>query len=116
LPRPRQRVFLTTLIDRIDVGAEKIDIHLRPARLAALVDVATPLPSASDDETQILSVTIRLRRAGREITMRIDGTDQFSTPKPDARLIKLLIRPASSMPHSSTTMACRLPHWPSGKG
>jgi hypothetical protein len=51
-----------------------------------------PLPSASDDETQILSVPIRLRRIGREITMRIDGTDPFATAKPDARLIKLLIR------------------------
>jgi hypothetical protein len=50
------------------------------------------LPSAIDDETQILSVPIRLRRTGREITMRIDGTARFATAKPDARLIKLLIR------------------------
>ena len=61
-------------------------------RLGALLDGETPLPSASDDETQILSVPIRLRRTGREITMRIDGTDPFATAKPDARLIKLLIR------------------------
>jgi site-specific DNA recombinase len=72
LPGTRQRAFLTTLIDRIDV--------------------ATPLPSASDDETQTLSVPIRLRRAGRAITMRIEGTDPFATAKPDARLVKLLIR------------------------
>jgi hypothetical protein len=88
----RQRAFLTTLIDRIDVGADQIDIHLRPTLLGVLLDVAPPLPSASDDESQILSVPIRLRRAGREITMRIDGTDPFATAKPDARLIKLLIR------------------------
>ena len=50
------------------------------------------MPSASDDETQILSVPIRLRRAGRVITMPIDGTDPFATAKPAARLIKLLIR------------------------
>ena len=92
LPGTRQRALLTTLIDRIDVGADQIDIHLRPTRLAALLDVATPLPSASDDEPQILSEPIRLRRTGREITMRIDGTDPFATAKPDARLIKLLIR------------------------
>jgi hypothetical protein len=30
LPGTRQRAFLTTLIDRIDVGADQIDIHLRP--------------------------------------------------------------------------------------
>jgi len=89
----RQRAFLTTLIDRIDVGADQIDIHLRPARLAALLDVAaTLLSGATDDEIQILSVSVRLRRAGRAIRMLIEGTDQFATAKPDARLVKLLIR------------------------
>ena len=92
MPGTRQRVFLTTLIDRIDVGADQIDIHFWPTRLAPLLDAATLLPSASDDEAQILSVPIRLRRTGREITMRIDGTEPFATAKPDARLIKLLVR------------------------
>src|SRR5262249_52827015 len=93
LPGTRQRAFLSTLIARIDVGVHQIDIQLRPIRLAALVDVAaTPLPSASDDETQTLSVPIRLRRSGRAIRMLIDGTDPFATAKPDARLVKLLIR------------------------
>jgi site-specific DNA recombinase len=59
--------------------------------LGPLLDVA-PLPSATDDDTQILSVPIRLRRAGREITMRIDGTDPFTSAKPDARLVKLLLK------------------------
>src|SRR5262249_42857545 len=89
LPGPRQRAVLTRLIERIDVGAHQIDIHFRPTRLGALLDGETPLPSASDDKTQILSVPIRLRRSGREITMRIDGTDPFATAKPDARLSKL---------------------------
>ena len=80
LPGTRQRAVLTRLIERIDVGADQIDIHFRPTRLGPLLDVAPPLPSASDDETQILSVPIRLRRTGREITMRIDGTDPFASP------------------------------------
>jgi DNA invertase Pin-like site-specific DNA recombinase len=92
LPLTRQRGVLTRLIDRIDVGPDQIDIHFRPTRLAALLDVATTLPSASGDETQTLSVPILLRRAGREITMRIEGTNPFANAKPDARLIKLLIR------------------------
>src|SRR5262245_24549765 len=93
LPGARQRAFLTTLIDRIDVGAHQIDIHLRPTRLAALLDgAATPLPSAPDDEIQILSIPVRLRRSGRAIRMLIEGTDPFATAKPDARLVKLLIR------------------------
>ena len=45
-----------------------------------------------DDETEILSVPVRLRRAGREIRMVIDGTDPLAAAKPDARLIKLLLR------------------------
>jgi len=93
LPRTRQRAFLTTLIDRIDIGADQIDMHLRPARLAALLHVAaTRLPSASDGETQLLSVPTGLRRSGRAIRMLIEGTDTFATAKPDTRLVKLLIR------------------------
>jgi DNA invertase Pin-like site-specific DNA recombinase len=93
LPGTPQRAFLTTLIDRIDVGADQIDIHLRPTRLAARLDItATPLPSATDDEIQILSIPVRLRRSGVAIRMLIAGTDPFATAKPDARLVKLLIR------------------------
>ena len=93
LPGTRQRAFLTTLIDRIDVGAHQIDIHVRPTKLSGLLDVAaTSLPSAPDDEIQILSIPVRLRRSGRAIRMLIEGTDPFATAKPDARLVKLLIR------------------------
>src|SRR5271167_1845975 len=53
---------------------------------------ATPLPGATDDEIQILSIPVRLRRSGRAIRMLIEGTDPFATAKPDARLVKLLIR------------------------
>jgi hypothetical protein len=93
LPATRQRALLTALIKRIDVGAHRIDIHLRPTRLGTLLDIpATSLSSETVDETQILSVLIRLRRSGRETKMVIDGADPFATAKPDARLIKLLIR------------------------
>lgn len=89
LPGPRQRALLAALIDRIDVRANQIDIHLRPTRLGPVLDVAAPLlPS----ETRILSMPVRLRRFGREITMAIDGTDPLATMKPDARLVKLLIK------------------------
>ena len=93
LPGARQRAVLTRLIDRIDVGADHLDIHLRLNRLAAILDVAAPpLPCGADDEIQILSIPVRLRRSGREFMMRIDGIDPFATVKPDARLVKLLIR------------------------
>jgi hypothetical protein len=71
----------------------EIDIRLRPRQLNALLDVAaTPFEGVIDDETAIVWVPVRLRRAGREIRMVIDGTDPFAASKPDARLIKLLLK------------------------
>jgi site-specific DNA recombinase len=37
LPATRQRTFLSALIERIEAGANQIDIHFRPTRLAALL-------------------------------------------------------------------------------
>jgi hypothetical protein len=72
--------------------ANRIDIHFRPTPLGALPDgAATPLSSATD-QAQILSVPIELRHYGRESKLLIGATDPFATVKPDARLIKLLIR------------------------
>ena len=93
LPATRRRALLAGLVERIDIGANQIDIRVRARGLGALLDVtATPFPGSADDETQTLSVPVRLRRSGREIRMLIDRADPFSTAKPDARLIKLLIR------------------------
>jgi hypothetical protein len=93
LPMARKRTVLTGLIERIQVRVDQIDIRLRPPRLSALLDgAAAPSQGVNHDETQILSVPVRLRRTGREIRMVIDGTDSFSAAKPDARLIKLLLR------------------------
>jgi len=92
LPATRQRGLLTALIERIDVGTNRIDIQIRPRGLGALLDPAAALsPNATDGETQTLSVLVKLRRCGREIRMLV-GTDPFATTKPDRRLIKLLIR------------------------
>jgi hypothetical protein len=84
LPTTRQRTFLTTLIERIDVATTQIEIHLRPTWLADLPDLAaTKSPGATEGETQILSVPVQLRRSGREIKLLIDGTDPFATAKPN---------------------------------
>src|SRR5207247_9661978 len=89
----RKRPVRTTLTERIEVRVDRIDIGLRPPRLAALLDGADPSPQgANDEETELLSVPARLRRAGREIRMVIDGTDPSAAAKPNARLVKLLLR------------------------
>src|SRR5207253_8185669 len=93
LPVARKRAVLAPLIKRIEVKVDQIDIHLRPLRLGALLDLpATPSQGVNDDEIELLSVPARLRRSGREIRMVITGTDPFDAAKPDARLIKLLLR------------------------
>ena len=93
LPGARQRALVTALIERIDVGADQIDIRTRPTQLGAFLDGgAAPSPSVTDDETRTLCVPMRFRRSGREIRMLIDSTDPFLIAKPSARLIKLLIR------------------------
>ena len=92
LPVAGKRAILAALIERIEVKVDQIDIHLRPLRLGALLDLpATPSQGVNDDEIELLSVPVRLRRSGREIRMMINGTDLFAA-KPDARLIKLLLR------------------------
>src|SRR5260370_41146593 len=84
----RTRTVLTALIERVEVRVDQVDIHLRPTGLSALFDTAVT-PSLSE-ETVILSVPARLRRAGMEIRMLIDRTDPFAVVKPDPQLITLL--------------------------
>jgi site-specific DNA recombinase len=89
----RKRAVLTAMIERIEVGIDQIDIRLRPPRLGALLDGdAPPSQGVGEEETELLSVPVRLRRAGREIRIVMEGTDPFATAKPDARLVKLLLR------------------------
>src|ERR1700687_3923286 len=93
LPPARTRPVLAALIERVEVRVDQVDIHLRPTGLSALSDTAaTPSQSVLEEETVILSVPARLRRAGMEIRMLIDRTDPFAAVKPDARLIKVLVR------------------------
>src|SRR5262249_36034515 len=84
LPATRQRALVTGLVERIDIRADRIEIRLAPTYLGALLDVvAASSPGATDDETQILSVPVRLRRCGREIKMLIDSGDWLAKAKPD---------------------------------
>src|SRR6202040_1443439 len=79
LPVPRKRAVLTALIERIEVRFDQIDIHLHPLRLCALLDPpATPSQGGNDDEIELLSVPVQLRRAGREIRMVINGMGSFA--------------------------------------
>jgi hypothetical protein len=75
---------------------DEVIIHLRPRRLAALLDdrLTTAIPDPGNDEPTLpLSRPVHLRRAGKEVRMVIDHTDPFAPPpKPDRALIRLVIR------------------------
>jgi site-specific DNA recombinase len=92
----RMRVVLLALVQRIDMRPEDVTIHLRPRRLAALLDdrlTATNPDRLDDEPTLSLSHPVHLRRAGKEVRMVIDHTDPFvPPPKPDRALIRLVVR------------------------
>src|SRR5256714_11547372 len=83
LPVARKRAGLTTLIERIEVTVDRIDIRLRRPRLAALLDGPEPSPpGANDEETELLSRRVRLRRAGRKKRLGMDGIDRLAPANP----------------------------------
>jgi site-specific DNA recombinase len=92
----RLRVVLLALVQRVDMHPDQVVIHLRPRRLAALLDdrlTATNPDPLDDEPTLPLSHPVHLRRAGKEVRMVIDHTDPFATaPKPDRALIRLVVR------------------------
>ncbi len=92
----RMRVILLALVQRVDMRADEVIIHLRPRRLAAFLDdrltAANPHP-VDDEPTLPLSHPVHLRRAGKEVRMVLDHTDPFAPPaKPDRALIRLVVR------------------------
>jgi hypothetical protein len=96
LPPLRMRVILLALVQRVDMRPDEVIIHLRPRRLAALLDdrltTANSVP-LDDEPTLSLSHPLRLRRAGKEVRMAIDHTDPFAPPqKPDRGLTKAIGR------------------------
>jgi site-specific DNA recombinase len=87
------RLLLTTLVRRIDLCSDRIELHTSPPRLLAALGIPDP-PRAQDDQAEpdlILSVPSQLRRAGKEIALRIDPRE---TPpaSPNPSLIKLVVR------------------------
>ena len=92
------RSIMLALIDRIDVHAGKLDVHLRRHLIVGVLQHGGSAPhlvrnSADDDEILTLTVNVRLKRAGMEKKMIVDGTrGPGGKHKRDAALIKLLVR------------------------
>ncbi len=94
----RTRAILSALVSRVEVHAQRVDIHLLPLRLPLilqgnLVD-STLVPERTENEDRLtLSVPARLKRTGMETRMIIDGRNPYdSEAKPDPSLVKLLAK------------------------
>ncbi len=90
--------FIRTVMARIQVRAECIEVALDQARLLRWLDgkrqdenrLTGRDPSVSKPDLVVISIPVRLRRAGKEMRLVVDdGSEQ---PRPDPALIRLLIR------------------------
>jgi site-specific DNA recombinase len=97
--KPMQlRPMLSSLVQRMVVRIDRIDIQLLPSRLAALLRDELPGSTSADtadDEEQplVLSVPAQLRRVGFGIRMLIDETaSPARAARADPKLIKLIAR------------------------
>ena len=62
----RKRAALTTVIERIEVRVDRIDIGLRPPGLAALLDGPDTSPQgANDEETELVLTDLDIRQPWR---------------------------------------------------
>jgi site-specific DNA recombinase len=92
----RMRVILLAVLDRVEVHPDQVMMHLRPHRLAGLLQdrlTASEIAQVAGEPALLLSHPVRLRRAGKEVRMVIEHTDPFAPPaKPDPALIRLVGR------------------------
>ena len=100
LPASDRRGLLHALIVRIDVGAEAIEISVRPKVLPAFV---TPdldirrLPVSPDGMPLVLSVPARLKRTGMEMTLLVQGALSSEPPRKHDRSLQRLIAQAQRL-------------------
>ncbi len=98
LPPARTRAILCCLITRIDVRSARVDIHLVPSRLPEILqgdssDLSLASECADTADRLTLSVSARLKRAGMETKMIIEGADPNDRKaKADPSLIKLIVK------------------------
>jgi DNA invertase Pin-like site-specific DNA recombinase len=90
-----RRGVLTTLIDRIELRPETLEIGIRPGRLLSiLLDPTDPRGRTSPEEdhqpTITWSVPARLKRTGLETRLLIDGAGGGARRKPDHSLCRVL--------------------------
>jgi hypothetical protein len=94
LPPSAKRAVLQRLVDRIDVQRETIEIALRSAAIPVVVnpsfDPMNSDPADGEGESIILSIPARLKRAGMETKLLIEGAGGGPRREPDRSMLRLL--------------------------
>ena len=94
-PAVEQRAIISALLARIDIRADRIDMHLDRARLAVILRAdqcrrfIAKSESGSTTDLIVLSIAARLKRTGLGKRMVIEGA---RTGAPDETLIKLVVK------------------------
>jgi site-specific DNA recombinase len=90
-PLTEQQRMLARLISRVDLMADRIQVHISVSAVAALLAHASNDPIAPNlqNHALVLRVPARLKRVGMEIKLVFEGQH---ASKPDAALIKLVTK------------------------
>jgi site-specific DNA recombinase len=94
----RRRRIIAALVDRIVVAVDRVEFHLLPSHLAAVLRDASSQPIAARPAEQheqpiLLSVPAQFRRAGLGIRMLVEeGALPGWAAKADPKLVKLIAR------------------------
>jgi site-specific DNA recombinase len=91
------REILMTLLSRVEVRPDRVEINIRRCRLVELLDAQSidPImqggkPGNETDDILILTVKARLQRVGREMRMLVENTDDQTTADPG--LLRIVTR------------------------
>ena len=90
-----KRAILTTLVDRIDLMRETLEIRILPGRLLSILDDGWDpddriRPGKENEPTITFTVPARLKRTGMETRLLIDGAGGDARKKPDHSLCRVL--------------------------
>jgi site-specific DNA recombinase len=91
------RAILMTLLSRVDIRHDRVEINIRRCYLIELLDAQSINPTTqgrkSDKKSEdVLTLTVRARlhRVGREMRMLVDNSDD--QPTPDPGLLRIVAR------------------------
>ena len=93
----RIRAMLMTLLSRVDITADRVEISLRRSRLVELlgsgsIDLVMQRGTPDNEAMAVLTLTVRgrLQRVGREMRMLVENTDDQT--KADPALLRIVAR------------------------